>query len=128
MTEFIIVLIMLVMAGASNAVMDVLRFRYSTSVFVYYKNQQWWNPKVSWRNKWKDGDSMKGERYWGSSRWFVRFTDAWHFFQGMMFTLFMACIVLYKPVFHWAVDFIVMYFVFTSSFQLFYSRILIKIR
>ena len=121
-----LVLFLLIVGGISNAIMDVIRFRYSTSIFKKFKNQQWWNPSISWINKWKNGDHTQGEKFWGSSRWFVRFTDAWHFFQGIMFTCFFLCIILYTPFINRWIDFIIMYFIFTSIFQLFYSKILIE--
>lgn len=123
---FWVVIIILIIGGMSNAIMDVLRFRYSTSIFKNFKNQQWWNPILSSANKWKNGDKSQGERFWGSSRWFVRFTDAWHFFQGMMFTCFFLSIILYQPFINWWADFIIMYFIFTFTFQMFYSKIFIK--
>lgn len=121
-----IILILLLIGGISNAIMDALQFRYSTSIFRNFKNQQWWNPSISWKNKWKNGDNTQGERFWGSSRWFVRFTDAWHFFQGLMFTCFIFSIVLYTPFINWWVDFIGFYLLFTSTFVLFYNKIFIK--
>lgn len=117
---------MLIIGGISNAVMDVLRFRYSTSIFREFKNQLWWNPSISWKNKWKNGDPSQGEKFWGSSRWFVRFTDAWHFFQGLMFTCFFLTIVLYQEIIYIWVDFILMYILFTGIFQLFYGKLFIK--
>lgn len=123
---FWVVIIILIIGGMSNAIMDVLRFRYSLSIFRNFKNQQWWNPILSSANKWKNGDKSQGERFWGSSRWFVRFTDAWHFFQGMMFTCFFLSIILYQPFINWWADFIIMYFIFTFTFQMFYSKIFIK--
>lgn len=123
---FWIVLILLVIAGISNAVMDVLRFRYNKSIFLNFRNQNWWNPTISWRNKWKDGDPEKGEKFWGSSRWFVRFTDAWHFFQGLMFTCFFLSIIFYIPTFNMVIDFIIMYVIFTTTFEIFFKKIFIK--
>ena len=117
---------LIIIAGISNAIMDVIRFRYSTSVFKKFKNQQWWNPSISWRNKWKNGDHTQGEKFWGSSRWFVRFTDAWHFFQGMMFTTLFLSIVVYVPLIVLYIDFILIYFLFTAVFNLFYNIIFIK--
>ena len=34
-----------------------------------------------WKLKYKNGDPALGERFWGSSRWFVFLTDAWHLFD-----------------------------------------------
>lgn len=34
---------------------------------------------LAWKNKWKNGDPAQGEKFWGSSRWFVGLTqDRWH--------------------------------------------------
>ena len=123
---FWIVLFLIIIGGICNAIMDVLRFRYNNSIFSDFKNQKWWNPSISWRNKWKNDDPENGEKFWGSSRWFVRFTDAWHFFQGMMFTIFFLAIILYNQQFNIIIDFIGMYLTFTTSFQLFYGNFLLK--
>lgn len=123
---FWVVLLLLIIGGISNAIMDVLRFRYNTSIFSDFKNQQWWNPSISWRNKWKNGEPENGEKFWGSSRWFVRFTDAWHFFQGIMFTSFFTVIVIYSTYINIYVDFILMYLIFTSTFEIFFKYILKK--
>ena len=37
-----------------------------------------WDPKKSWRNKWRNGDPSQGERFLGSSTVFVMFTDPYH--------------------------------------------------
>lgn len=123
---FWVVLILLIIAGISNAIMDVLRFRYNKSIFLNFRNQNWWNPNISWRNKWKDGNPENGEKFWGSSRWFVRFTDAWHFFQGLMFTCFFLSIIIYIPLFNVVIDFIIIYVTFTTTFEIFFKKIFIK--
>ncbi len=120
-----IFLLLIILAGISNAIMDVLKFRYSRSVFNKF-NENWWNPNKSWRNKWKNGDPEQGERFWGSSRWFVRFTDAWHFFQGLMFTSLFLSIVFYETMINAWVDFIMIYLIFTLTFSLFYKKVFIQ--
>jgi len=120
--DLTLLFVLLIIAGIANAIMDTLQFRFYGSVFKKLPGK-WWDPKISWRNKWKDGDPQNGEKFWGSSRWFVRFTDAWHFFQSITWTCLMVAIVLYSEIFVWWVDFILFYFVFTSSFSLFYSTI-----
>ena len=54
-------------------------------------------------NKWEDEDQKNGEKFFGSSRWFVSLTDAWHVF-GFVFrvsygTAFLAIgsLALYNP-------------------------------
>lgn len=126
MINIILIILFIIIAGISNAIMDVLQFRYSNSIFSRFKNQNWWNPDLSWRNKWKNGDPSQGEKFWGSSRWFVRFTDAWHFFQGLMFTSFFISIVIYPIIINMIIDFILLYILFTGIFSLFYNILFIK--
>jgi hypothetical protein len=128
----IIIVILLFMSGAFfNSIMDVLQFRYEKSIFKNNVNQQFFNPKISWRNKWKDGDPEKGEAYPGSSTVFVLFTDAWHLAQFFMFTCFEAAVIflLYKLYrFKWyilALIFLGMKVVFGMTFELFFKYLLI---
>ena len=44
-------------------------------------NGYFWNPVYSSLNKWKDGIKKRGEKFFGSSTFFVGTTDAWHLFQ-----------------------------------------------
>lgn len=112
-----ITIYLLIISAFTKSIMDTLQFHFDNSIFSHLKHL-WWNPLTSWKNKWKNGDPSQGERFWGSSRWFVRFTDAWHFFQGMMITCLMLSIVLYQTVFSIWIDFFVMYFIFTFTFEI----------
>ncbi len=121
------------LAAFFNSVMDVLQFRYSKSVFARQgMSQEFFNPDISWRNKWKNGKPEEGEAYPGSSTVFVLFTDAWHLFQFLMFTCFELIILilvhriwklkwyLYIPIF------IAMKFSFGLTFELFFTKVLIS--
>ena len=70
---------------------------------IKFKPSRYWIKAMSSPNKWKDGDPRKGEKFFGSSRWFVSLTDAWHVF-GFVFrlsygTAFLAIgsLALYNP-------------------------------
>ena len=75
-----IALILILLVGISEAIMDKLQFHYSLSVFSKF-NPLFWNPEISWKNKWKNGDNLQGEKFWLSSTLFVFTTDAWHLFK-----------------------------------------------
>jgi len=76
--------LMIVCASAANAVMDTPSFRYNKSVFSLFTNfQHWLDPRISWKNKWKNGDPAQGEAFILSSTAFVTTTDAWHFFKAV---------------------------------------------
>jgi hypothetical protein len=87
-----ILLIFLSLVGFFEAVMDKLQFNYNKSIFINFKNQQFWNPKISWKNKWENGDKDNGERFLFSSTLFVFTTDAWHlakFFRNICIAISM---------------------------------------
>jgi hypothetical protein len=68
------------LSGFSKAIMDL-----SEEGKIKFKPSRYWIKAMSSPNKWKDGDPRKGEKFFGSSRWFVAQTDAWHLFGALMF-------------------------------------------
>ena len=116
-------LILIVFAGICNAIMDVLRVRYSTSIFRFYKNQNWINPSLSWPNKYKPktkiGDLIM-------STVLVWFTDFWHLVKFLMLGSIMFAIIFYSPIFVWWIDWFIFYCAFTIPFEIFFSKVLIK--
>lgn len=66
-------------AGMSDGVNQALQFRYSGFKRVFPKaNDRWYDPSISWRNKYKNGDPSQGAKYFGSTTFFVGLTDAYH--------------------------------------------------
>ncbi|MBI2050382.1 MAG: hypothetical protein HYT31_01075 [Parcubacteria group bacterium] len=92
----IFILLFIFTAGMAKGVSDTLQFHYGRSVFASLPNQEWWNPEVSWKNKYRDYD--KGdtrEAYLFSRSLLVWRTDAWHLAQtietlGWVFALLLA--------------------------------------
>jgi len=93
--------LMLVCATASNAVMDTLSFRFSSSVFAAFPaSRGWLDPQVSWHNKWKDGERSHGEAFPLSSTALVPLTDAWHLAKSVtIFCLILAVVAPFTLVF-----------------------------
>lgn len=58
-------------SGCFDGVMDYLQFHYS-------KPNQFWNPDISWTNKYKNHDPAQGEKFPGSTSVFVWTQDGWH--------------------------------------------------
>ena len=85
--------LLLAISGVSKAVQDKVNFHFSESVFIKL-NGQFWNPVYSSLNKWKDGIKKRGEKFFGSSRFLVALTDAWHQFQLYRDTTFAAAFFL----------------------------------
>ena len=78
-TTTVIAYLLLIISGVSKAVMDKINFHYSESVFVTL-NGLFWNPVYSWMNKYKEGIAALGPKFFGSTKFFVWMTDAWHLF------------------------------------------------
>jgi len=115
--------ILMIIAGILNATMDVLKTRFKTSIFRFWKNQQWINPSLSWHNKWKPktkfGDLIM-------STVLVWVTDMWHLAKMLMLMCIAFAISFYDPAISWWLDVLIMYFSFTVPFEIFYSKVLIK--
>jgi hypothetical protein len=70
----ILATIFIVISAIANAVMDKISFHHSNSIFRDWST--WWNPKESWKFKWKNEDKKQGERFKFSSSLLVSLTDA----------------------------------------------------
>lgn len=67
-----------------DAVMDTLSFKFSTSIFQKY-NAQFWNPAISYLNKYVDNTVAKGLKQFSilgiKITYPAALTDAWHLFK-----------------------------------------------
>lgn len=91
-------LIFVIFAAIFKAIIDTLQFHYNKSIFIKRKMQNWWNPEISWMNKYKDHDVSKGEAFLGSTTIFCWITDAWHFFQSLYLNFIFLAIVFFDPI------------------------------
>tara|TARA_Y100000114_G_scaffold91786_1_gene85246 strand:- start:241 stop:885 length:645 start_codon:yes stop_codon:yes gene_type:complete len=67
------------LAGAVNGVNQDLFFHYNEFESTFPNaNPHFWDPNISWRNKYLNGDPLQGERFLGSSTIFAGFTDGYH--------------------------------------------------
>ena len=90
----VISLICWVLAALCNAVMDTLAHHYPTSIFTKW-DPQFWNPAISWKNKYKEGIKAYGPAFFLSTGMLVLFTDGWHLFKSMMIVLIGIAIVTF---------------------------------
>ena len=118
-TLIILSVVFSILSGISKAVMDL------SEESKIKGNPLFWHKNKSWQNKWKNGDKKQGEKFFGSSRWFVLFTDAWHLF-GVLFRVFYAkvyiCIGLLISIDIWyTFGALVVYIIFASTFHIFHT-------
>ncbi len=81
MELFIIIFIIIMISGFFEGAMDTLQFHFSNSIFSKKTNQIFWNPEISWRNKYLWGDPKMGPKFIFSTTLLVSLTDAWHLFK-----------------------------------------------
>lgn len=116
-------LIFIFLAGLFNACMDVLKTRWIKSIFRFWPNQNWVDPVKSWKNKWMSKYKLVD---FIMSTSLVFLTDFWHLCKFLMIVSFCLSIVLYKPLLNNILDILIFYCTFTLTFEIFYSKILIK--
>lgn len=70
---------LIALGGAAKGFNETLLFHYDRFDKAFPNaNDQWFNPALSWRNKYKNGDPMQGARFPGSTTIFVAVTDQYH--------------------------------------------------
>lgn len=116
--------------AVSDALMSTLKSDFSKSYFARFKNEKFWNPTISHRNKWKNGDKRQGEAFLGSSTFFVAFTCAWHWFNSLTYWSFFAALSLHvskfyfeNPLADYVFRLLILKNLFTGVFQLIYSNL-----
>lgn len=82
-------LIFVALAAICDAIKDVLAHHFPRSIFRK-RGKKWWNPKVSWKNKYDDWDG--GRR--GLKR-FTAFSDAWQTAKTLRVMFVIAAIVVF---------------------------------
>ncbi len=117
-------ILLLVLAGICVAVQDTLQHHYHSSIFRRL-NKQFWNPDLSWKNKYKNGDPILGSRFPFSTTFLVFLTDGWHLFKGLAWTLMEVAIVINLPV-NFFLGLILVKFAVSIPFHLFYTYIFRK--
>lgn len=117
-------------SGYSKAIMDIIAHKYESSIFTRKKNNFFWNPYFSWRNKWKNGNKKEGEAFLGSSTIFVWYTDAWHRYQmyyGISVCLLSFLIpIIFKETIVYISIFVTTQILYRGVFELYYRKLLIK--
>jgi len=67
------------LSGSAKGFNETLQFNYPIFEKTFPGvNDQWFNPKISWRNKYKDANPDNGPKFFLSTSAFVMFTDQYH--------------------------------------------------
>lgn len=128
--QIIVSVLLFALSAFLKGICDTLQFHFYTSVFAD-KKPMFWNPQVSWRNKYKDYPTDPRPRFFGATTFLVALTDAWHLLDTLRtFAISTALCVLASPLLHisgnafvaWLVIWIALVFVIHSgAFHLSYT-------
>jgi hypothetical protein len=86
-----------ILSGVANGIMDTATFHYNASRMVYW-NPEYWNPALSWCNKWA-GCQAGYERFPLSSTVLVSLTDGWHLMKLLYSLLSLTGAMVFLAVF-----------------------------
>lgn len=96
--------------GVARGIREVLIIDYRAFKAKHpNSNDQFWNPKVSWTNKYADGDPNKGAKFPGARHLGVIVTDGYHLMPAIYMTCttfgsVVATIGVKKPWWHYAIN------------------------
>ena len=97
-------------AGSAKGFNETLQFNYKIFEKTFPgANKQWFDPKVSWRNKYEGGNPDNGPKSFLSTSLFVMFTDQYHLNNFIQKTAIMTALVIKigdgkKPFKHYVYD------------------------
>jgi len=96
--------------GAAKGFNETLQFNYKIFEKTFPgANKQWFDPKVSWRNKYEGGNPDNGPKFFLSTSVFVMFTDQYHLNNFIHKTALMSALIIKigegkKPFKHYVYD------------------------
>lgn len=126
-------IITVALAGFAKAICDL-----SEEGKLKFYRKTFWLKDLSWVNKYKldkfnrpiriNGKYI--EKFWGSSRWFVMFTDAWHLFGLLHRIALIASFTIVGYLISISLYFLfallINYIIFISVFHIFYTYKILK--
>jgi hypothetical protein len=101
---------LVLVGGAAKGFNETLQFNYKIFEKTFPgANKQWFDPKVSWRNKYEGGNPDNGPKYFMSTSLLVMFTDQYHLNNFIQRTAIMSALVFKigegkKPFKHYLFD------------------------
>lgn len=88
MTIYIVSILLLIVSAVAKCYMDLS---------ADGKLEKGWNKRDTWRNKYKNGSPVYGERFPGSTTIFVFLTDFWHLMQLLHLTAIQMAVAIHFP-------------------------------
>ena len=121
--------ILFIVAGFFNSIMDTIRYRWNKSYFSSIKNEklkEFCDPTLSQGRKYKHGNPANGPAFCGSTTIFVWVTDLWHLVKGLMLVALCFGTTMYHPIIDVWVDPLLLITAFGGTFELFFGHLWIR--
>ena len=111
-------------SGAADGMAEGVKWHFDKMDKTYNLNDSYWNPDISWRNKYKGGLPANGPKFVGSTTFLVWTTDGYHMARAVRNTSFVGAVVIHpfkKKKWYWyVVDFASYYLTYTVGFNITY--------
>lgn len=131
-TPIIAAFILFFIAGLCDGTAETLKFHSFGFFHVFRKaNKYFWDPAISWKNKYKNHEPDEGPRFWQSTSALVALTDGYHLMRliknnitilaAMCF--FAVALISGPPVlwYHFPIAYALCYLAYTGGFSLVYD-------
>ncbi len=115
-------MILFALAAACNAVGDKLAHHFTSSVFKNL-DPYFWDPMISWKNKWVNG---KRRKLIGPINYPVQLTDAWHFFKSLMLVFLGFAVAFHTPIYNPVADAGIYLGIWWLTFEFLYSCLFVN--
>ena len=125
-----------ILAAICNALMDTLQFHWYKFRWNNSVNTKYWNPAISWRNKYNNGNPIDGLRFKGMLGFMANFLDAWHLLKMIMIICFAFSVISFPYSFQFCIFnnnllngclwLCILGIIWNIPFNLFYNKIFVK--
>lgn len=115
-------------SGMADGGAEALKWRYDRVDMNFNLNDSYWNPQVSYRNKYKGGITANGPKFPGSTTYLVWTTDGYHMLRMVRNTTFIGGVTIRigkgvkrRKWWDYAAEFGGYYMAYTAGFNLVYE-------
>ena len=127
-SNLLIILLLCMLSGACDGLAETLKWHYSQfNARFANANPAFWNPAISWTNKYKNRDYLQRENFRQTSRAFDFTTDGYHLARMFRNVLVFSVIAFQfnSPCFWWQylIIFASCYFAYSIGFSIIFDLV-----
>jgi len=114
----------LLLAGAADGIAESVKWHYDSFDKRFNAYDPYWDPNISWKNKYLNNDPLQGPKFPGSTTMFVWVTDGYHMTRMVKNTSMVGAVVIHpwkKQKWYWyLIEFVSYYVTYNIGFTLTY--------